>query len=184
MLDVRNRARREALGVRAGRCSAPARPPCVSTWLYSSCTRFSLCGRNGEDAGAKRAAAHVFEQSRVPATAHDILIDAPRLVAVEQLALEALPVDVHRKLRHGGVFRQGEDVGALQLIARLVDEHLVDPSDRHLVVNRTSTRWYFTASIGTSWIGMSGGGTGMIRPSAWATPANAVSQTAKTNRIE
>ena len=95
-------------------------------------------GRDGEDAGLERAPAHVFQQRRITLAPDDVLVDGAGLVAAQQLALQLLAIHPHVEARDRGVLRQREDVGALDRIARLVDEDLVDlrrcdlVDDRHI----------------------------------------------------
>ena len=98
--------------------------------------RRSAAGRDREDAGLERAAPHVLQQRRIALASDDVLVDRAGLVAAEQLALELLPIHPHVEARDRGVLRQREDVGALDRVARLVDEDLINVGRRDLIDDR------------------------------------------------
>ena len=83
-------------------------------------------GRDGIDPGPEEVAAHVFEQARIAHAADDVLVDAPGLAAVEDLALDPFVPDEHGEIGDRGPLRHGEDVGPLDIAPEVVDEDLVD----------------------------------------------------------
>ena len=105
-------------------------------------------GGNGEYPRLESVPSHVFEEGRVFAAAHNVLVDAAGLVLVEELAFQLLPVHPHRELRDGRLLRQGEDVSALHLVARFVDEDLVHVSGSHLVLDSHLHPVVFDSQVG------------------------------------
>jgi len=88
---------------------------------------------NWEDADLEQALPGVLQQGRIARLAHDVLVDLPRLVRVEQFRLDLLAVDVHREPVDLRAARNREQVGALERLVVRVVESLVHLRNRNLV---------------------------------------------------
>ena len=86
--------------------------------------RARLAGGDGEDAGLEEATVEVFEQGGVQLAADDLFVDAPRLLAREQLALHGLAIDGQLEVADRGVLGQGEDVDAFSRARTIVAKDL------------------------------------------------------------
>jgi len=78
--------------------------------------------RDGEHVGADGVGADVLQQGRITPLAHDIIVDAPRLLRLQELRLDRLAVDPHGEVAHGGALWQREHVRALHHRLPFVDE--------------------------------------------------------------
>jgi len=88
---------------------------------------------DGEDADSEHVAVGVFEKRRVTEFAHDVLINAARLVSGQQLGSNLPAVNFHRELLQVRAFRDGEHKRAFQPLWVRIVKFLFDPRDRNLV---------------------------------------------------
>src|SRR5439155_384451 len=88
-----------------------------------------------EDADLENVLAGVFEQRRVARLAHNILVNAPRLVRAHQFGLDRPPVDLHGELLDLRPFRHGEQEGPFDSLVIRIEKVLLDRRGRQLVVN-------------------------------------------------
>jgi len=99
-----------------------------------------LAGLDGEDPRAQQPLPHPLHERGVPLAAHDLLVDAPRLLGPQRLAGDHLAVDGELEVLEGGAPGQREQVVGLadqtaavdEALLDLVAEHAVDQLDAHL----------------------------------------------------
>ena len=90
---------------------------------------------HGKDAGLKQVAAQVFQQGRIPAAAHDLLIDTARLLLADEPAGHLPAPGQQGQAADRGAFRDGEDHLRLHRCGRGILEHLRDGDFGRLVLN-------------------------------------------------
>ena len=103
-------------------------------WLYVMRTRWRPFGGHREDAAAHEVVARELEQRRVPAAAHDRIVDAARLIAREQPRGRLGGGPVVREGVDGRAVRDGQHEHRLRLAAVGVFERDVQRRGRGLLL--------------------------------------------------
>ena len=66
-------------------------------------------GRDGKDARLEQSVAHVFQQGRIALSPHDLFVNSPRVVLVEESSRQLLAVIKERQVADGRILGDGEE---------------------------------------------------------------------------
>ena len=89
----------------------------------------------GRPCSLMRLVVHVFEQAGILACGRRCRCKFAGLVGLDDFAGLFLAVDPHGELANAGPLGNGEKIGRFELAGCVIAERLLDPRDRHLIVD-------------------------------------------------